>query len=69
MLPKGLPAILYLPGSRTRALCMLLSMTVGVNAALLECLAGLLVGLELLLAGLGSELLQDGGAVGAGLDS
>lgn len=29
---------------------------------------GLLVGLELLLAGLGGELLQDGGAVGAGLD-
>ena len=31
-------------------------------------MTGLLVGLELLLAGLGGELLQDGGAVGAGLD-
>ena len=41
---------------------------IGVNATLLECLAGLLVGLELLLAGLGGELLQDGGAVGAGLN-
>ena len=39
-----------------------------IDAALLECLTCLLVGFELLLAGLGGELLQDGWAVGAGLD-
>ena len=66
---EGLAGDLVLTGLADRgALLHVVIDDVGVNAALLECLTSLLVGLELLLAGLGSELLQDGGAVGAGLD-
>ena len=66
---EGLAGDLVLTGLADQgALLHVVIDDVGVNAALLECLTSLLVGLELLLAGLGSELLQDGGAVGAGLD-
>ena len=66
---EGLAGNLVLTGLADQgALLHVVIDDVGIDAALLECLAGLLVGLELLLAGLGGELLQDGGAVGAGLD-